>query len=353
MKLERDSLQTENDELKTANGSLRKVNDKYRENEQYMQNKYEEIRHRSSEKDIVIRQKDEIIFGLSRDNEALKADIRNLESVEEALKQEIDDLVQKRKNLEDINQSLKDQVCEQNIEMRKLDSMCNTLGRENSSLMKNIELFRKNTEQLLQENNQLKDMVENLESDNTDLGMTLNQLKSDNEMQRQEIQRLRRSRTASREAEFRRELPHEVTHESPVRDRDIKSFRPNNEEPNRALNTPPRTFTNNATQNIYEEYLKRMQPNLSNQPRNVPSSPYNNDKRKASQNENPEYYSENRAQNRSLNRWQDMYDKLENDANHNSGHKAFDYSTPVKKRDSGTADNFRSKLIILSRFSWT
>lgn len=105
-----DNLESDCSELNSVNNSLRKVNDKYRDNELYMQQKYEEMRQKVSAKDAMLRQKDEILFGLSRENEALKADIRNYESVEEALKVEIDELVNKRKTLEDINQTLKNQI---------------------------------------------------------------------------------------------------------------------------------------------------------------------------------------------------------------------------------------------------
>ena len=110
MKLTIDGVKAENDELKTANGSLKAVNDQYRDNEFYIQSKYEESRQKLSAKDSLLRQKDEVIFGITRENEALKADIRNLETVENALKTEIDELVNKRKTLEDINQNLKNQV---------------------------------------------------------------------------------------------------------------------------------------------------------------------------------------------------------------------------------------------------
>lgn len=103
-------MQSENQELQTSNGTLRKVNDKYRDNEYYMQQKYEEMRQKLTNKDSLIRQKDEIIFEVSREVETLKADIRNMEAIEEALKAEIDDLVGKRKALEDINQQLKNQI---------------------------------------------------------------------------------------------------------------------------------------------------------------------------------------------------------------------------------------------------
>ena len=50
-----------------------------------------------------------------------------MEQIEDALKNEIDDLVNKRKVLEDANQQMSNQLFEQKIEMRKLDT-------ENSSL---------------------------------------------------------------------------------------------------------------------------------------------------------------------------------------------------------------------------
>lgn len=105
-----DNFERDNSELNSVNESLRKANDTYRDNEFYMQQKYEEIRQKVSAKDAMLRQKDEVIFGFSRENEALRADIRNFERVEEALKIEIDELVNKRKTLEDINQTLKNQI---------------------------------------------------------------------------------------------------------------------------------------------------------------------------------------------------------------------------------------------------
>lgn len=55
-----------------------------------------------------------------------------MEQVEDALKNEIDDLVNKRKALEDVNQQMSNQLFEQKIEMRKLDT-------ENSNLKMNVE----------------------------------------------------------------------------------------------------------------------------------------------------------------------------------------------------------------------
>jgi hypothetical protein len=110
LRLKWEILENENIDYKSTNSSLSKINDKYRDNEFYMQQKYDEMRHKLAEKDSMLRHKDEIIFGVTRENEALKADIRNLENVEEALKTEIDDLVGKRKSLEDINQKMKNQI---------------------------------------------------------------------------------------------------------------------------------------------------------------------------------------------------------------------------------------------------
>ena len=79
---------------------MKAVNEQYRQNEYYIMNKYEESRQKLNGKDTLLRQKDEIIFEISRENETLKADIRNLEAVENILKNEIDELVSKRKTMQ-------------------------------------------------------------------------------------------------------------------------------------------------------------------------------------------------------------------------------------------------------------
>jgi len=107
LKLSLDTAKNENSDLIANNASLRKVNEKYRENEYYLQQRIEDLRHKLNERDVVGRQKDEVIFGLTRSIEALQYDVKNLEIIEEALKREIEDLLNKRKTLEDINQGLK------------------------------------------------------------------------------------------------------------------------------------------------------------------------------------------------------------------------------------------------------
>lgn len=247
LKLQIDVLHSENHELQTSNNTLRKVNDKYRDNEYYMQQKYEEMRQKMNAKDSLIRQKDEIIFEVSREVETLKADIRNMETIEEALKAEIDDLVIKRKSFEDINQHLKNQICEQNIETRKIDSINNSLTRENHNLVNNIEMFKKNTEGLIEENNKLRDDLDALEERTADQTLLIQNLQTENQMLRADNQRVRRNRTASREAER-----NEYLQRSPQVPQN--SSQPHMREPDSPVSTK-----NTVQVDSYQKYLNKMQ----------------------------------------------------------------------------------------------
>jgi len=266
LKLKLDEALNENNEIRVANNSLKAVNDKYRDNEYYIQNKYEDARQKISAKDTLLRQKDEIIFGITRENEALKADIRNLESVEVALKTEIDDLVNKRKTLEDINQSLKNQVCEQNIELRRLDSSNNTFQRENQSLIRNIELFKTNTEELLRENNTLKDSLDKLEVSYDDQEILIQELELENSQLRTEVDRVKRNRTQSREPTrnsiMNRALSSNLRYDrTPVRDAPKSPPRIQREKPEVVEKSPKfsmNNFKNQGARSLYDEYLSRM-----------------------------------------------------------------------------------------------
>lgn len=269
LKLELDASSNENNEIIGANNSLKAVNDKYRDNEYYIQSKYEEVRQKIGGKDILLRQKDEVIFGITRENEALKADIMNLESVENALKNEIDDLVNKRKVLEDINQSLKNQVCEQNIELRRLDSSNNTSIRENQSLVRNIELFKKNTEEILCENNMLKDCLDKFEVHSVDQEIFVQELKYETTQLKAEIDRVRRNRPLSREPlrnstlnkVHTRDLSYEKIPVQEIERISPKIQRVTPEVPTNSSNFSLNNFKNKGTKSLYDEYLLKVKGN--------------------------------------------------------------------------------------------
>lgn len=71
--------------------------------------------------------------------------------------------------------------------------------RENQSLISNIQLFKKNTEELLNENNALKDSLDRFEVSYADLDFVLQQLQTENSQLKTEVQRVKRNRTISRE----------------------------------------------------------------------------------------------------------------------------------------------------------
>jgi hypothetical protein len=83
--------------------------------------------------------------------------------------------------------------------MRKLDSVNGSLIRENQSLFNNIEMFKKNTEELMNENNVLKDSLDKYEVSYADLDLVLQQLQSDNTQLKTDVKRVKRNRTISRE----------------------------------------------------------------------------------------------------------------------------------------------------------
>lgn len=74
-----------------------------------------ELEHETSQIGVLESTKsasDQSVFSLQKENESLKSDIRNMERIENTLKNEIEDLLDKRKLLEEINQNLKNQICE-------------------------------------------------------------------------------------------------------------------------------------------------------------------------------------------------------------------------------------------------
>ncbi|CAI2386739.1 unnamed protein product [Moneuplotes crassus] len=254
-------LQTE-EIKKAANDTFAQNSEKYQQSEYFFRAKVDEMMQKVRESQTMAREKDEIIFTVSRENEALKADIRNLESVENALKDEIDDLVSKRKSLEDINQNLKNQICEQNIDLRRLDSANNTLTRENQSLLKNIELYKINTEEILKENNLLKDNLDKIEVSFSDQELVIQQLQSDKEQLKAEVDRVRRNRTLSRGPSRR-----SASRGTPVRDKSYEksplqdSPKPNKVHfniPSRGTNASKPSFKNATAKSLYEEYIAKM-----------------------------------------------------------------------------------------------
>lgn len=85
--------------------------------------------------------------------------------------------------------------------MRKIDSINNSLTRENHSLVNNIEMFKKNTEGLIEDNNKLRDVLDALEERTADQDLLIQNLQTENQMLKADNQRIRKNRTASREAE--------------------------------------------------------------------------------------------------------------------------------------------------------
>lgn len=147
--------------------------------------------------------------------------------------------------------------------------------RENQSLMNNIQLFQKNTEELLNENNALKDSLDRFEVSYADLDLILQQKQTENSQLKTEVQRVKRNRTISRE----RNSP-ERYNDSPEKDMrksfSVLKIRP---ELTNVLDTPERyatkevrpslpqtfnipeikNFKNQGTRSLYEQFLAKNQ----------------------------------------------------------------------------------------------
>ena len=75
-----------------------------------MKAKIDELMNKNFMKDQNTREKEENMLTLKREVESLRSDIKNMDIIENTLKGEIDDLLDKRRSLEDINQNLKNQI---------------------------------------------------------------------------------------------------------------------------------------------------------------------------------------------------------------------------------------------------
>lgn len=192
-KLKNDNLQSELNDVKHHLDTLKKVNEKFRENELYLNKKFEEMRQNCNAKDAALRQRDEVIFQLSRNIDALKSDISNLEHIEDSLKAEIEQMNEKRKVLEETNQHLKSQICDQGIELRKLDTANASLARETLTLKSSLEMLSKNNDELSQDNISLRDLIEKIEQQHSSNIMTIHQIEQENLMLKADNERLRKS----------------------------------------------------------------------------------------------------------------------------------------------------------------
>jgi len=103
--------------------------------------------------------------------------------------------------------------------MRKLDSTNSSLQRENLALNNNIELLKRTNEQLSDENNGLRDLVEKVETEKADEDLDIQNLQLENSKLKAEVARLIKYRSPSRE----RQKDVEVYDEIPTRDVDQRT----------------------------------------------------------------------------------------------------------------------------------
>ena len=251
-KLKNDTYQTENNDLKHHVETLKKVNEKFRENELYLQKKFEEMRLKGNAKDAALRQKDEVIFQLTRNIEALKSDIANLEHIEDSLKTEIEELNNKRKTLEETNQQLKSQICDQGIEIRKLDSANASLARESITLKSSLDMLSKDNDELSIENMNLRDLIDKIENQNTSNIFTVHQLRQENTMLKAENGRMKINKTNL-------ELPPTQNYEeiSKPTYEQKSSFSPSKPQ-SRVFSPQLNEIKNPVLRKNYEEYLNKM-----------------------------------------------------------------------------------------------
>jgi hypothetical protein len=189
--------------------------------------------------------------------------------------------------------------------MRKVDSVNGSLIRENQSLFNNIEMFKKNTEELMNENNLLKDSLDKYEVSYADLDLVLQQLQSDNTQLKTEVQRVKRNRTISRERSIPRnynDSPERDVHRSHtehkarpdiVRVSDIPEIYPTKESKfassqyahPQAINTADVSgFKNQGPRSLFQQYLASSETKNSNfenhndhrEPRFNPTQPREN-----------------------------------------------------------------------------
>ena len=58
------------------------------------------------------------MYTLKRENQSLQNDIRNFKNIEDALKSEINEVLDKRREVEETREELKDRVCKDAIKIR-------------------------------------------------------------------------------------------------------------------------------------------------------------------------------------------------------------------------------------------
>lgn len=120
IQMERNELDNEmaslREQLNRKTEEIDKLNSKVMELEHQtsttsiLRQKVDELMNKNQQKDLTTREKEEKMFNLSREVESLKSDLRNMEHIENTLKVEIEELLDKRRSLEEINQGLKNQI---------------------------------------------------------------------------------------------------------------------------------------------------------------------------------------------------------------------------------------------------
>jgi len=134
-----------------------------------MRLKTEEAMKKVAEKDNSLREKDEKLFEASWAVENHKSDLKNLNDICENLRNEIQFINGRWQELENVNSVLKNQLCENSILIRQISFEMDAWNRDILALSKNIEIFKKNEDNLWNENSQLKDLIMNIESNRIDV----------------------------------------------------------------------------------------------------------------------------------------------------------------------------------------
>ena len=121
------------------------------------------------EKEQLLRDKDQLLFTHVRDSDNLRSDLRNMTDIAENLRKEIEFVNIRRKELEQVNSELKTQLCDNSIVIRQISSEMDGRQRDILALSKNIEIFKRNEDNLRLENLQLRELVMNIEQQRVDL----------------------------------------------------------------------------------------------------------------------------------------------------------------------------------------
>ena len=160
----REQLNQKGDEVERLNSRVMELEHETSQS-RILKAKVDELMSKNFQKDQTTKEKEENMFNLKREVESLRSDIRNMKHIESTLKAEIEDLLGKRKSLDEVNQNLKNQICEWNIAIRQMASQFDAVKRENLALSSNSEIYRRSEEQLISENNSMKELIKNIEMD--------------------------------------------------------------------------------------------------------------------------------------------------------------------------------------------